>query len=96
MIDSKLNGQTLLLFWLPKYPSIVLSSYLNPDIPSRLWFSINFENVTAYLHLLIGHESLSELHEGEARGVPQFVAEEAVALHTQHVQVDVATYIMYM
>jgi hypothetical protein len=35
-------------------------------------------------------ERLSEVHHGELGGVPQLVAEETVALHAKHVEVDVA------
>lgn len=43
-----------------------------------------------HLKLGVRSEVRSELVEREPRSLPDLVAEEAVALHAQHVQVDVA------
>ena len=38
----------------------------------------------------VGREVWSQVHHGELGGVPQFVAEESVSLHSQHIQVDIS------
>lgn len=43
-----------------------------------------------YLENRFGVERVAELQEYESGGLPDLVAEEAIALHPQYVQVDVA------